>query len=110
MLSLLLLGVVASRTAAAQEPLSGHIDAFVRAELERQKVPGVGIGIAKNGKVLLFQAGSIGKQFTAMAVMLQVEAGKLALTDPLTKFFPGAPASWGGITLRHLLNHTSGPR
>jgi len=127
-LSLLLLGVAASRTAAAQEPLSGHIDAFVRAELERQKVPGVGIGIVKNGKVLLakgygfanlehqvpvrpetlFQAGSVGKQFTVMAVMLQVEAGKLALTDPLTKFFPGAPASWDGITVRHLLNHTSG--
>ncbi len=126
LLSFLLLGFTASRAAAAS--VNARIDAFVRAELERQKVPGVGIGIVKNGKVLLakgygfanlehqvpvkpetlFQAGSIGKQFTAMAVMLQVEAGKLALTDSLTKFFPGAPATWGGITVRHLLNHTSG--
>lgn len=128
MVAVLLLGFAASRAVAAPKPLTGRIDAFVRAELERQKVPGVGIGIVKNGKVLLakgygfahlehqvpagpetlFQAGSVGKQFTAMAVMLQVEAGKLALADPLTKFFPEAPATWGGITVRHLLNHTSG--
>jgi CubicO group peptidase (beta-lactamase class C family) len=128
LLSVLLLGFTASHAAAAPASVTGRIDAFVRAELERQKVPGVGIGVVKNGKVLvakgygfanlehqvpagpqtLFQAGSIGKQFTAMAVMLQVEAGKLALTDPVSKFFPGAPASWAGITVRHLLNHTSG--
>ncbi|WP_407692902.1 serine hydrolase domain-containing protein [Pyxidicoccus xibeiensis] len=122
-----LLGLATSRPAAAQGPVQ-RIDAFVRAELERQQVPGVGIGVVKNGKVLLakgygfanlehqvparpetlFQAGSIGKQFTAMAVMLQVEAGKLALADPLTKFFPEAPASWKALTVRHLLNHTSG--
>jgi CubicO group peptidase (beta-lactamase class C family) len=128
LLSVLLLGLTASRSAAAPAPLRERIDAFVRAELKRQDVPGVGIGIVKNGKVLvakgygfanlehqvpagpqtLFQAGSLGKQFTAMAVMLQVEAGKLQLTDPLTKFFPGAPASWAGITVRNLLNHTSG--
>lgn len=127
LVAVLLLGFSASR-AAAPAPARGRIDAFVRAELERQKVPGVGIGIVKNGKVVLargygfanlehqvpagpetlFQAGSLGKQFTAMAVMLQVEAGKLALTDPVTKFFPGAPASWSAITVRHLLNHTSG--
>ncbi|MCY1018833.1 serine hydrolase domain-containing protein [Pyxidicoccus sp. MSG2] len=128
LLSVLLLGLTASRSSAAPAPLRERIDAFVQAELKRQDVPGVGIGIVKNGKVLvakgygfanlehqvpagpqtLFQAGSLGKQFTAMAVMLQVEAGKLQLTDPLTKFFPGAPASWAGITVRHLLNHTSG--
>jgi CubicO group peptidase (beta-lactamase class C family) len=128
LVAVLLLGFSTSRATAAPGPLNGRIDAFIRAELERQQVPGVGIGIVKNGKVVLakgygfanlehqvpagpetlFQAGSLGKQFTAMAVMLQVEAGKLALTDPVTKFFPGAPASWSAITVRHLLNHTSG--
>ncbi|QSQ22063.1 beta-lactamase family protein [Pyxidicoccus parkwayensis] len=129
LLPALLLCLTTSRASAApQAPLLARIDTFVRAEMERQKVPGVGIGIVKNGKVLvakgygfanlehqvpagpdtLFQAGSLGKQFTAMAVMLQVEAGKLSLTDPVSKFFPGAPASWNGITVRHLLNHTSG--
>ena len=120
LLSALLLSLTASRAVAApQDPLVARIDAFVRAELDRQKVPGVGIGVVKNGKVLvakgygfanlehqvpagpetLFQAGSLGKQFTAMAVMLQIEAGKLALTDPISKFFPGAPATWSGINV-----------
>lgn len=123
-----LLGLAAVSPAAAQGPLRARIDAFVRAEMERQKVPGVAIGIVKQGKVVLaqgygfanlehqvpvgpetlFQSGSLGKQFTAMAVMLQVEAGKLSLSDPLSKFFPEAPASWSTITVRHLLNHTSG--
>lgn len=40
--------------------------------------------------------------------MLQVEDGKLALDDSLSKFFPEAPASWKPITVRHLLTHTSG--
>ena len=56
----------------------------------------------------IFQSGSLGKQFTAVAVMLQVEDGKLALEDPLTRFYPDAPAAWGRITIRHLLTHTSG--
>jgi len=55
----------------------------------------------------VFQSGSIGKQFTAMAVLLLVEDGKLALDDPISKFL-SVPASWSGITVRHLLTHTSG--
>jgi CubicO group peptidase (beta-lactamase class C family) len=40
--------------------------------------------------------------------MLQVEDGKLSLADPLTRFFPQAPKTWGSINVRHLLTHTSG--
>jgi CubicO group peptidase (beta-lactamase class C family) len=58
--------------------------------------------------VSIFQSGSIGKMFTAMAIMLQVEDGKLALSDPLTRFFPDAPASWSEITVYQLLTHSSG--
>ncbi len=125
---LLLLGLAVARPAAAQGALRERIDSFVRAEMARQNVPGVAIGIVRHGTVFLakgygfanlehqvpvgpetlFQSGSVGKQFTAMAVMLQVEAGKLTLADPLTKFFPDAPAAWQAITVRHLLTHTSG--
>jgi CubicO group peptidase (beta-lactamase class C family) len=56
----------------------------------------------------VFQSGSVGKQFTSAAVMLLVEDGKVALTDSITKYFPNAPVSWRGITVRHLLTHTSG--
>jgi len=104
------------------------VDAFVRAEMARQKVPGVAMAIVKKGSVVaakgyglanvehqvpvgpdtIFQSGSIGKQFTATALMLLVEEGKLGLEDPITKFFPDAPAAWRAITVRHLLTHTSG--
>lgn len=52
--------------------------------------------------------GSMAKQFTAMAVMMLAERGKLSYDDALTKFFPEFPAYARKITIRHLLNHTSG--
>jgi CubicO group peptidase (beta-lactamase class C family) len=56
----------------------------------------------------IFQSGSVGKQFTAAAVMMQVEAGKLDLDAPLSRYLTDAPATWQGIRVRHLLTHTSG--
>jgi CubicO group peptidase (beta-lactamase class C family) len=121
-----LLGV--SLAAGGQALDLNRIDTLVRAEMARQKVPGVAIAVVKNGTVLvakgygyanvehqvavgpqtIFQSGSLGKQFTAAAVMLLVEQRKIALDDSVTKFFPDAPAAWQAITVRHLLTHTSG--
>ena len=56
----------------------------------------------------IFQSGSVGKQFTAAAIMTLVDEGKLSLDDSLTKFWPEAPAWWHAVTIRHLLTHTSG--
>jgi Beta-lactamase class C and other penicillin binding proteins len=56
----------------------------------------------------IFQSGSVGKQFTATAVMMLVEEGKMGLEDPLSKFFPDAPATWKEVTIRELLSHTAG--
>ena len=56
----------------------------------------------------VFQSGSVGKQFTATAVMMLVEEGKVGLDDPLTKHFPNAPKSWNEVTIRRLLSHTAG--
>jgi CubicO group peptidase (beta-lactamase class C family) len=100
---------------------------FVNAYLKKKQVPGCALMFRHNGKVVLaagygianlehnvpvtpqtvFQSGSIGKQFTAMAVMMLVEERKLALNDPVSKYL-AVPASWSGITVRHLLTHTSG--
>jgi CubicO group peptidase (beta-lactamase class C family) len=104
------------------------VDDFVRSRMERQKIPGLSLAVSRNGKLVkaqgyglanlehqvpvrpetIFQSGSVGKQFTATAVMMLAEAGKLGLDDPITKYFEGSPAAWNGITVRHLLTHTSG--
>lgn len=55
-----------------------------------------------------FRLGSLTKQFTAVAILQLAEAGKLSIDDPISKFYPDAPAAWSKITLKHLLSHTSG--
>ncbi len=56
-----------------------------------------------------FAIGSITKQFTAAAVMLLREKGKLSLDDPIVKYFPDFPEEIANkVTIRHLLTHTSG--
>jgi len=117
----------AAQTQTAESSM-GKVDAFVRAEMARENVPGVAIGIVRKGEAIavkgygyanvelgvpvsgatIFQSGSVGKQFTATAVMLLVEDGKIGLDDSITKYFTDAPASWRPITVRNLLTHTSG--
>ncbi len=61
-----------------------------------------------NGLDTRFRLGSITKQFTAAATLQLVEQGKLQLTDPVAKYYTDAPETWSGVTIHHLLNHTSG--
>jgi CubicO group peptidase (beta-lactamase class C family) len=90
--------------------------------------PGASIAIIKDGKLFYGQAygtadlethtacttrtnyrlASVTKQFTAMAVLKLVDAGKLTLDSRLTDVLPGAPAYLREVKIRHLLNHTSG--
>ncbi len=101
---------------------------YVWAEMQRQHIPGLALLVARSGKIVqaegfglanvelqvpvrpetVFQSGSVGKQFTATAVMMLVEEGKVGLDDPLTKYFTDAPASWKDVTVRELLSHTAG--
>jgi len=66
-------------------------------------------GIA-NGPNTVFRIGSTSKQFTAMAIALLAEQGKLSLDDDIHKFFPGMPDYGEPVTVRHLIHHTSGLR
>jgi len=104
------------------------VDDFLQSQMKRHGIPGISLAICRDGQVVramgyglanveldvptkpetVFQTGSVGKQFTAMAVMMLVDEGRLGLDDPISKYFPGAPATWKGITVRHLLTHTSG--
>jgi CubicO group peptidase (beta-lactamase class C family) len=55
-----------------------------------------------------FRIGSITKQFTAVAILLLAEEGRLRIEDPLSRYLPDYPGRAGDITLEHLLTHTSG--
>jgi CubicO group peptidase (beta-lactamase class C family) len=57
---------------------------------------------------MVFEIGSITKQFTAAAIMMLAEEGTLSIADPITKHLPDYPAYGDSITVEHLLTHTSG--
>lgn len=69
-----------------------------------------GLAFREKGEALnsesVFELASVGKQFTAMAIMILKKQGKLSYDDSLRKFFPELP--YYNITIKHLLNHTSG--
>ena len=56
----------------------------------------------------IFRLGSITKQFTGMAIAMLQERGKLSVSDPMCNYFTDCPEIWKPITIKHLLNHTSG--
>ena len=89
---------------AAAVSLSGEVvfeKAFGLAELEHN-VP--------NTPQTIFESGSVAKQFTAAALVLLQQDGKLSLDDPVKKHIPELPDYGVPLTIRHLLNHTSGLR
>jgi CubicO group peptidase (beta-lactamase class C family) len=125
---ILALSVILAAPLRATAAPADEVGEYVRAEMQRQQIPGLTLLVSRNGTPIrtegyglsnvelnvpakpesIFQSGSVGKQFTATAVMMLVEAGKVALDDPLTKYFPEAPASWQQVTVRELLSHTAG--
>ncbi|HEX6162137.1 MAG TPA: serine hydrolase domain-containing protein [Vicinamibacterales bacterium] len=64
----------------------------------------------RNTPDTIFEAGSVAKQFTAMAVQLLAADGKLSLDDPVRKYVPELPDYGKPLTIRHMLSHTSGLR
>ena len=89
---------------AAAVSLNGNVvfeKAFGLADLEHN-VP--------NTTQTIFESGSVAKQFTAAALVLLQQDGKLSLDDPVRKYIPELPDYGSPLTIRHLLNHTSGLR
>ncbi|HKE60392.1 MAG TPA: serine hydrolase domain-containing protein [Pyrinomonadaceae bacterium] len=58
----------------------------------------------------IFESGSVAKQFTAAALVLLQQEGKLSIDDPVNKYIPELPDYGAPLTIRHLLNHTAGLR
>ena len=115
---------------AASQPapeLAVRVDAYLAALVKDDLFSG-SILVARRGTVLLskgygqadlehevpnaphtkFRLGSITKQFTAMAILILQERGKLSVQDPICTYVPECPAAWQPVTIHHLLTHTSG--
>jgi len=104
------------------------LNEYIRARMEAQHTPGVSLAVLERGDLVfaqgygqanvelsvpaapetVYQLASVTKQFTAAAAMLLVGEGKLGLDDGLLQHLPDLPSAWEGVTLRHLLTHTSG--
>jgi D-alanyl-D-alanine carboxypeptidase len=107
---------------------AGGVDAYVQRVMAKRHIPGASVAVVKDGKVVLakgyglasvelgvpatadtvYQLASVTKTFTATAIMLLARDGKLSLDDKITERLPDLPEAWKGVTVRHLLSHTSG--
>ncbi|HSR49296.1 MAG TPA: serine hydrolase domain-containing protein [Acidobacteriota bacterium] len=118
-----------SVSAASSQERERRVDR-VFAEWNRSDSPGCALAVARHGRVLYargygmadlehgvaitprtaFYVGSVSKQFTAMAIALLAEEGKLGLDDDVRHYIPELPHYGNVITVRHLVHHTSGLR
>ena len=131
----LALVIIVPRVAAGQparvasNALSARIDQIF-APWDRPGSPGCAVGVGRDGRVLythgygqanleydvpitaasIFESGSVAKQFTAAAIVLLAQDGKLSLDDDIRKYLPEVPDFGDTIRIRHLLTHTSGLR
>src|SRR5213592_2563253 len=126
--SLVLVLLLAPLLVAAPPARADAIDDYIKVEMERRHIPGLALAVARNGKIVkvrgygianlehdvpvtpdtVFELASVTKQFTATAIMLLVEEGKLGIDDAIGAYLPSPPQKWTGITVRHLLTHTAG--
>jgi CubicO group peptidase (beta-lactamase class C family) len=131
----LLLGLLFATTLAESAQLSSPPDARAQVDrvfraLNRADAPGCAVGVGIGASTVLtaaygmadlehnvpltpesiFEPGSVTKQFTAASVLLLAQQGKLSLDDPVRKYIPELPDYGTSITIRQLLNHTSGLR
>lgn len=120
--------LVVAMAGIASAQTTAEVDAVVQKMVDAKAIPAAGVAVVRDGKVVLakgygaadieagtatnektvFQIASVTKQFTAAAIMLLVEDGKLKLDDTLGKYVADVPAKWSGITIRQLLNQVSG--
>ncbi len=128
LLSLVVLPTSAQKGGETDATLAGAADAYLKTELSSTRIPGMAVCVVRRGNVVLakgygfanmelsvpasehtiFELASLTKPFTAGAIMMLVEEGRLSLEDRLPKYFAGAPPSWTNVSVEHLLRHTSG--
>ncbi len=121
------MGLAAQAVDTIDPALRSRVDAIATGVMEQQGVPSASLAVVQNGKIVYTHAygkahidpdkpatpdmrysiGSISKQFTAAAILLLQEQGKLSLDDAVGKYVPGLTRG-NEVTIRQILSHTSG--
>jgi len=128
-IALALAAVLSTMALRAADSSDAHVDKIF-SKWDSTSTPGCAVGAAVDGKPVLakgygmadlehdvritpdsiLEAGSVSKQFTAAAILLLAREGKLSIDDPVRKYLPELPDYGSPLTIRHMLNHTSGLR
>jgi D-alanyl-D-alanine carboxypeptidase len=118
----------AQNLSAILPAMEGEMRNYIETEMEKRQIPGLVLGISEGDNLVkvasfgladvqnegpvrdhtIFELASITKQFTAGAIMLLLQDGKLKLDDPICLHIKDCPDAWKPVTIKHLLNHTSG--
>lgn len=121
------LGIIAAH-AQSYTAQTRAAKAFFAQAMQQQRIPGLAFAVVKNGKLVTaqtfgmaqldwqqpvtehtnFQIASVSKLLATTLVMKSIANGKLQLADSISRYLGPVPATWQGITIGHLLNHTSG--
>jgi CubicO group peptidase (beta-lactamase class C family) len=112
----------------AQKDLGEKVDKIINKAMTQEGFPGISVAVIQDNKIIfqkaygvksrtskepvndntIFSIGSVSKAFTAVGVMQLVQKGKIDLDAPIKKYMKEIPASWGHITIRQFMTHTSG--
>jgi CubicO group peptidase (beta-lactamase class C family) len=124
----IVIGAAAFARAQRTMTVPADLDRYIECEMRARQIPGVALAITRNGRILTqrayglasiqndapvttgtrFAIASVTRPITAIGIMILVEEGKVELDAPVSRYLTEAPASWQAMTVRHLLNHTSG--
>lgn len=125
---IIIFSVSSLATSLFAQTISEQVDRYIQKAMAERHIPGLSLAVIRDGIPVkikgygladienrtavnpetIFQSGSVGKMFTATAIMQLKEDGKLKLEDKIAAYFKNSPATWQNITIRNLLNHTSG--
>lgn len=125
---LLLLNISLFSGQATAQKTSDSIDIFIKSKMEQLRIPGLQLGIIRNGKLeklnsyglaniehhsvtqtrSVFSINSITKAFVGVAILQLQEQDKLKTDDPISKYLSDIPNEWKPITIKQLLSNTSG--
>ncbi|PWN62624.1 serine hydrolase domain-containing protein [Chryseobacterium viscerum] len=112
----------------APQNTSDSIDIFIKGKMDQLRIPGLQLGVIRNGKIekltnyglaniehhtatqskTVFSINSMTKAFVGVAILQLQEQGQLNIDDPISKYFTDIPNEWKPITLKQLLSNTSG--